>query len=131
VDSFARACVKTKVRIRSKNTNESLKDVETKNNRTIMSTNSIRSSIIGKIPNLNATKKEQPAIKEDPVLKVVEPHREVYQDSVIDSLRKQKDMEKKIHIIQLQKLKEIQEEEEIQHKQVQKLQQEMKSKSFV
>jgi len=40
-------------------------------------------------------------------------------------------MEKKIHIIQLQKLKEIQEEEEIQRKQVQKLQQEMKSKPFV
>jgi len=77
MDSFARASVKTKVRIRPKNTNESLKDDELKINRSIMSSNSIRASITGKLTNMNVTKKEQPAIKEEPVLKVVEPHREV------------------------------------------------------
>lgn len=79
---------------------------------------------------MNTTKK---IIKEErEVLPVpVAPHRVYEHDSLVDGLRKEKEMEKKQKVIQLNKLKEIQEEEEVQRKQMLKLQAEMKTKPFV
>lgn len=50
---------------------------------------------------------------------------------MIDTIRKEKEIEKKQKISQLMRLKEIQEEEDDQKKQMKKLQAEMKSKPFV
>lgn len=50
---------------------------------------------------------------------------------MIDTIRKEKELERKQKIQQLLRLKEIQEEEDVQRKQMKKLQAEMKSKPFV
>lgn len=100
-----------------------------------MSTSSIRSGIKGgALTMLNQTKKEGPKpIKEEPHIKIVqvEAHNIFEFDSQVESLRKEKELEKKQRLIQLKKLKEIQEDEEAQKKQMQKLQQDMKTKPFV
>jgi len=49
----------------------------------------------------------------------------------VETLRKEKELERRQKVLQMTKLKEIQEEEEQQRKQAKKLQTEMKSKPFV
>jgi len=73
------------------------------------------------------------SIKEEPEVKVqsVQAHNVYEKDPLIETLRKEKELERKQKVLQMAKLKVIQEEEDLQRKQVKKLHTEMKSKPFV
>jgi len=130
IDAHSRQSVKIKVRETPK------KDENAKIDRLGTTMTSIRSKTSLKLSpsktKLNP-KGEPLTIKEEAEIQVhsVQPHNDYQPDPLIESLRKEKELERKQKVLQMAKLKEIQEEEEQQRKQVKKLQTEMKSKPFV
>lgn len=134
LDSMAKMLVKTKKRVRAK-VEVKLETDESKD-KLLKSSASTKSFVRTGVD--NKTKKgtinsEIKNIKEEKEIIVtqVEKHTKPKSDSMIDTIRKEKELERKQKIQQLLRLKEIQEEEDVQRKQMKKLQAEMKSKPFV
>jgi len=135
IDSMAKTLVKSKKRVKSKPiVNELI--VETYDSKEKLKNSSASNKSLAKTglkpmkSGFTETKKISTQEKEIKVTEV-EKHTKPKSDSIIDSIRKEKEIEKKQKIQQLMRLKEIQEEEDVQKKQMKKLQAEMKSKPFV
>lgn len=132
LDSMAKMLVKTKKRVKPKV--EVKLETEESKDKLLKSSASTKS--FNKTKGVeNKTKKSADIsnIKEEKEIIVtqVEKHTKPKTDAMIDSIRKEKELERKQKIQQLLRLKEIQEEEDVQRKQMKKLQAEMKSKPFV
>jgi len=135
LDSMAKMLVKTKKRVRPK-VDVKLETEESKD-KLLKSSASTKSFNKTKPMDNKAKKTSNMAdinnIKEEKEIIVtqVEKHTKPKTDAMIDTIRKEKELERKQKIQQLLRLKEIQEEEDVQRKQMKKLQAEMKSKPFV
>lgn len=133
IDSMAKTLVKSKTRVRTKPINVEIRE-ETNESKDKGKLNASQKSLTKTLkPNKSGLSENIRSITEEKEIKVteVEKHTKPKTDSMIDTIRKEKEIEKKQKIQQLQRLKEIQEEEDVQRKQMKKLQAEMKSKPFV
>lgn len=132
---MAKRLVKSKTRVRTKPINIEI-GAETVNSKdklknSTTSQNKLAKTVLKPLKSdVSETKKNSFQEKEIKVTQV-DKHTKSKTDPMIDTIRKEKEIEKKQKISQLMRLKEIQEEEEEQKKQMKKLQAEMKSKPFV